>query len=1468
MVQNKLGAYVTSSLNEDYGTDISIEKVKITFFGNIKLKNIVSKDKNKKSLFEIKDLKTSIVSFINLKKLINNGHPYLGFIDVEGLQLNIIQNKGEVKSNIDEFVDSFDDGKPSSGKFRMFVNAITVKNSLFTYTDYNLQTPKVLYFTDLNGTLEDFIIKGPNVTTSIKTLKFKDHRGLEIKEFISKFSYTKTRIVLDDLEIKSNNSEISGKAMLTYKIEDFKDFINKVVFDVQFDKAIVSLNDLNLFYEEFGINNQFYADTHLIGTLNNFTTHSLKLIDNNNTEIIGNITFKNLFSKKENDFQILGDFDKISSNYESLKIIMPRILGERMPSSLAQFGDFDINGKMNLNYNDITADVSMLSELGFVKSKLYINNLSDIDDASYNGFIALNKFDIGTLVGYKNIQKVTLNLEVDGHGFTQQHLDTKANGNIEALFYNGYKYTNITIDGSFKMPYFKGYFNSKDPNLLMAFDGVVDLSDTINNYNFKANIDYANLKTLNLYSKDSVSIVKGLVNVNVTGNSIEEVYGTINLKNLYYQNNKENYSFEEFKLESSFDQNNERTIIVKSNDIVNGKIVGKFKFNQLQKLIENAAGSLYANYAPNELLPNQYIDFDLTLYNKAIEALFPTINVAKNTRLKGKIVSDEELFILDFKSPSVTIDANKFSGITIDVNNKNPLYNTYISLDSLSSKYYNITDFNLINVTQNDTLFFRTEFKGGTNNEDNYNLNIYHTINSDKNSVVGFKKSEINFKKNIWYINENEDEKNKIVFDKKLENFSFDKILISNQNEYFSFEGLLKGSNYKELKFNFNNIDLNKVTPSLKNLSFAGRLNGLIDFNQDYDIYKPISDLQIDDLQVNNFDVGNFKMQVSSDEVFKKFNVNLSIKKAGVENLNTKGTVEIINKEALLSLDTKLDDFDIKPLGPLLSSIFSDMRGKASGRANIMGKATKPEIDGVIYLDNSGMNIPYLNVDFNMENRSRVDVTESQFIFRNIEISDTKHNTKAVFKGSVKHKNLDNWVLDLSLTSKNILALDTKESEEYYYGTAFLNGSASIIGPVQSLKINVSGKSEKGTTIKIPVKETEDYGDVSFITFIKGGQEKIIQEKTKSIQGVDVVLDFDITQDAEIEVILNQDTGHAMKGRGGGGLNMHINTNGVFDMRGDFTVFEGEYNFKYGKIISKKLDVKKYGTIVWEGDPLKATLNLEAVYKTQTNPSVLLESSSISNRKVDTDVIIKITGNLENPETDFSFDYPNVSSVYKSEILYKLSDKDTRVQQAISVLAGGTYFSQGAVASDYYSNALGETASSLLQDVISNDEDVVKFGLGYSTGSKINNISDRVAVNLSSQINDKLSINGIVGLPVGGISQSGIVGNVELQYQLNTDNTFRARAFNKENDISYLGQGIGYTQGLGISYNVDFDDITELWRKIFYPKTLQQNPDNNPFNENSDSYFNPEFINISNIQDKNKSSEKTIKEAEKVPEID
>ena len=56
---------------------------------------------------------------------------------------------------------------------------------------------------------------------------------------------------------------------------------------------------------------------------------------------------------------------------------------------------------------------------------------------------------------------------------------------------------------------------------------------------------------------------------------------------------------------------------------------------------------------------------------------------------------------------------------------------------------------------------------------------------------------------------------------------------------------------------------------------------------------------------------------------------------------------------------------------------------------------------------------------------------------------------------------------------------------------------------------------------------------------------------------------------------------------------------------------------------------------------------------------------------------------------------------------------------------------------------------------------------------------------------------------------------------LNEDRTLSLKFFNKENSIQNFGEQIGYTQGLGLSYNIEFENVKELLEKIFTNKIKQ-----------------------------------------------
>jgi hypothetical protein len=1458
-VQTYLAKEVTTRLNKEFKTNITVNQVAITVFGVVKLKKVIILDHHKDTLIYAKRINTNILDF---KKIID-GDLIFGSLRLDGLVFNMKQYKGEKDNNLDKFIAAFDTGKPSTKKFLMKVENVSITNGRYILSDENQENPKDLDVKNLNTEFSDFQIFGPEVTTKIDKMNFLDHSGLEVKNLAAKFTYTKKNIILDNLDLTTNESLIKGKVVLSYDRKDFVDFNNKVRFDIRLDEAKIATNDIRNFYNELGKDQIYNLQAEISGTLNDLQAKNLKLIDNRNSQIIGDVNFKNLFGKKGQEFYMKGSFDKVASSYENLTQTLPNVLGKKLPSSLKKLGQFVLNGDAEITTKTIDADFYLKTILGNIKSKLYMSNIDNIDNAKYKGNIVLDNFNIGSFLNRKDVEKVSLDVDVDGKGFTEKYLDTKFSGDIFKIKYNKYDYSKIIVDGMFKSPIFKGKVYINDPNLFMDFDGLVNFNKKDISYDFQTKVDYANLVKLN-FMQDSTAVFKGDVAMKVSGTNLDNLQGNIYIKETSFQNNKEKFNFDDFTINSSFDANRVRTITVNSPDIIDGKVVGKFQVNQLQKMVENSFGSLYTNYNPNKIKPEQFLKFDITINNKIVELFYPQVSIGTNTNFKGLINSDNDEFKLDFKAPNVKVFDNEFDNIQVAIDNKNPLFNTYITLDSIKTKQYKVRDFSLINVTTKDTLFLRSEFKGGPKGKDFYNLNLFHTINRDKNNVVGIQKSEMMFKDYLWFLNEKELKNNTVTFDKNFKNFNIDNIIMSHENQKIELSGLLNGNDNKDLKLNFDNVEIDKILPVVDKFQFEGNLSGLVNLKQVDKIYQPTSSLKIQDLKLNKIELGNLILDIEGDNSFKKFVLNSSIENKNVESFSAKGDIAITDKKADLNLNLNFEDFNLGVLSSLGGDVLSNIRGFASGKASITGNSNDPDINGRLFLNNAGMGIPYLNIDYKIENQSIVDVTKSKFLFRKATLTDSKFNTQGSVLGVIEHKNFGDWKLDLNINSKRLVALDTKDTEDAaYYGVAFINGSATIKGPTNALVITVNAKSDKGTAIKIPINDSQATSTHNYIHFVTKEEKYNITSTTKTqnrnYNGLELEFELDITPDAEIEVILDRNSGHGMKGKGYGSLLFKINTLGKFNMWGDFQAYEGTYNFKYGGIINKKFEVKKGGSISWEGDPMRAILNLEAVYKTIANPATLVENPAY-NKKVDVEVIIGIKGNLSNPEPDFNINFPTMSSVFKSEIQTKLDDKDTRQKQAIFLLSTGSLLSDvGVDQATIGKDILYDKVSDIFGNIFSGND---KIGVGIdikAANTKLGSESDgRVGLSFNYKISDRITFNGKAGIPVGGINQSAIVGNAEIQYRVNQDGTMNLRFFNKENDINYIGQGIGYTQGVGISYDVDFDTFQELLNRFFKTKEKEEKKKQDP--EQPDSDMLPDYINFSDNPKKKKEATEIKKE--------
>ncbi len=1452
-VQTNLGKKATKRINQDFGTNINIGKVGLQFNGDVELKNIFIEDYKKDTLISIKELNTSILSFRNLY----NGKLVFGDIDVMDLRFNVKTYKGEDQTNLDVFVAKFDEDNPKNNDsgFLLSSSDVSIYDSKFKLIDENRETQKVLEFNDLNINATNFLIRGPDVSARINTLAFKDSRGLSIKNLITNFEYTREHMSFNNLSINTPYSSLNGTVRFDFNREDLKEFEDKVQVTAKFEKSNIFLNELNTFYNEFGNNERAELTVDLSGTLNNLNASNLNLTSSSRTIINGDLIFKNLFNKKAGNFSMDGKFNNLSSNYYDLKALLPNILGESIPSVFSKLGNFTISGTSYITATTIDADLEMYTELGQVVSKLKMTHVNEVDNADYIGNVVFTEFDLGKLINDPNVKTTSFNLDVDGKGFTLDNLSTNIKGQVFTINYNNYSYKNLDVSGTLGNKIFNGLLISNDENFKFKFEGLADMSKDVKALDFTAIVEYANLKELNFVKNDSISVFKGIVTTSMKGSGADDAFGELNFKNTTYINQNDEYYFEDFSIKSIF-ENNQRVIEINSPDIIEGKVSGNFKFRDIGKLVENSVGSIYTNYVPNKIETDQYMDFNFKIYNKIVEVFYPELELGSNTFVRGRIESDEKGFKLTFKSPQIKLFNYFANDISINIDNSNPLFNTYIEIDSLNTKYYNVSKFSLINVTQRDTLFIKSEFKGGNQNKDDFNLSMFYTINKDNKSVIGFRKSEITFKENKWTINELQNKLNKVVFDRTFKDFDFSSIVMNNDDEEIELSGIMRDSTYKKIELDFKDVNLYKITPRIDSLSLAGKVNGRLDILQENGVYLPTSNVVIRNLKVNDYELGNLQANIVGNKSLTNYKVDVLLQNDNLKSLVAKGNVDIGPENPSIDLKIEFEEFLLNPLNPFGQGVITNIRGLATGIVIVNGSLKQPQFNGKLYLDNAGLSIPYLNVDYSFDFDSEVELEQQKFIFKDVEITDSKYFSKAILNGFIGHKNFSDWKLGLDIETNRLLVLNTKDNEEaLYYGTAFMNGTATINGPTDELLISVDGSTAQGTVFKIPLNDFESYGDNSYIHFLSP-EEKQARLRGESILNTDVKgleLNFDliINPYADIEIVIDRNSGSTIQGSGNGNLLFEINTNGKFRMFGDFAVTKGTYNFVYGGLIQKELSVEPGGSLRWEGDPLKAQIDLKAIYETQANPSVLLDNPI--NKSIPINVEINLTGELEQPEPDFTFRFPNLSSTIRSELDYRLETKESRENQALYLLATGSFASEISLGQQAY-GTIADRVNSLFNSLIASDNGKVQFGFNYEAGEQTPDYQtdDRLGLTLSTKISDRVLFNGKVGVPIGGVNETVIAGDAEIAILLNEDGTLTAKFFNRENNIRNFGEEIGYTQGAGISYNVEFDTFKEFLDIIFSGKNKKKKnaTSADAINKTAKEENFPEYINIKSKNNK------------------
>lgn len=1422
-VQTVLSHLVINQINTKYNTAIYIHKVDFSSLRVLKLKGVEIKDHHHNTMVYVKNLTINIVDY---KKLLKENFDFKK-VTFDELYLNIKTYKSETDDNFSHFLKSFDKpiDKRTYKEFLLNASIVQLNNSEIFIVDDNNIKPENAFFKKVKGTLNNFKIKGSKVFATIKKLKLIDNNTLEIKDLTAQFSYSPQKIELLNTVLKTPTSTLKAELVFTYHKDDLKDFNNKVKINANIKEASISLLDVRKFYAEIGDNDQMQISSQISGTLNNLFLNDFKLKSSSNAKVNANLNLINSFDQQK-PFQLNASWNQLETNYNHLSKLLPNILGKKLPPEFKSLGQINLHGNTVVTKKQLSGNVFVLSDLGEFIADGILNNIDQIENVNYDGKISIFDFNLGQYTNNKNVGLFSLDAKVKGTGFTLKKLNTNVEGVITKFQFKEYLYKNVTINGIYKNMQFNGLVTMADENIKLKFDGLADLTGKIYTYKFNAIVDYAHLNKLNLFTRDSLALLKGNLNFNVEGNSLNDLVGNINFKNASYQNEKDTYQFEDFTISSVFNEGI-RHIDINSKDIIEGSLSGKFKFEELIKIARNSLGSIYTHYKPYKVSKGQFVDFQFNIYNKLIEVFYPQIKFAPNTYLKGNIVSDNEQFKLHFRSPKLEAYEYQFNDIRLQIDNKNPLFNTQLFVEQLDKDNFSFRNVNLVNKTLNDTLFIKSSMEGGLEKSDSYQLSFYHTINKENKSVIGVEKSNITIRDNQWIINSKNLETNQIVYDETSKNININLINIESGKQKIDISGNIKVDQKKDILLKFENVEIAKVIPPIKYIKMEGILNGLVNILEENKQITPISKVEISDLKINDKAFGNLNLEIIGTNSRKKYQVDLALKRNVWNSLNAHGFIDFNPQKPTIDLDIDLENFQIDAFSTLGKETITNIRGDLYGEIKATGLLENPDINGFLYLDKAGMEIPYLNVNYQFDGTSVVEVKGQSFIFKDIDLKDATFNTTGILNGSITHNKFKDWFLDLSATTKNLLVLNTKQTENsLYYGTGYLAGEANIIGFTDRLTIDVNGKTNKNTYFVIPLSDVKTVENFKLIHF--KNKENVEESKTfkeqylENTKGLSLNFNINVTKDAVVEMVLDQSTGSYLKGSGTGDLQIEINTRGKFNMYGDFMVDNGNYNFKYGGIIDKPFKVVKGGTISWNGSPYSAQVDLEAIYNLKANPRVFLENIA-TNRKIPVNLITKFSGELFNTQKEFDIQIPNSSTAVNSELAFKLNDNDQnkKMRQFFSLLVTKSFFNENEFTFDGTSAISGTTSdvvSGVLSDILNTADGKFQIGVDFTAGDKRSvlnqRIDDQVDISVDTQINDRILINGKIGVPIGSKTQNNVIGEIKVEFLLNEEGSLRSTVFNRQNEIQYLDEEDGYTQGVGLSYQVDFDNFNELLEKL------------------------------------------------------
>ena len=1322
--------------------------------------------------------------------------------------------------------ESYDTIHIELGAWDIEATQLILSNCGFSFKDDNSSgNPDGINFSDLELTelnidMSDIIYSGDTILTTINRISLKDKSGFQLDTLAANVIFSAYEVTLSDLLIATPHSSIKDQFGFSYTtLNDFDRFETDVRMNADFKNSTISNSDLAFFVpqlKEYDITLGLSA--RIYGTLSNIKARDFDAVINDIGGIKGTLDIKGLPNIDETFLDL-----KLDPLYADMRALDALLGSNTIPKNLLTLGNVNYIGRVTGFAYNLVAYGDINTDQGGIYSDINFTYDPKIKLSSFSGNLNTTALNVGVIAGSPEmLGKVSMDANVHGSIASDNTAEFDVDASINSIEFNKYTYSNIDVDGELKNNSFKGNFAVDDPNIVMTFNGVVDFTDSLPVYNFKSTISRANLMQLNFY--DQPIVFSATASMNTKGSSIDDMVGSANFGDLLLIREKYIYRLDTLVINSNYIEN-KKVIDVKST-LINFNISGDYAITALPSAIKNMVGH-YTTGKSDSLISVQKAEYTLTVKNadRLMAIFYPDIQIVRNLTVSGNFNTGINEFNTRVRVDELEYKSMHFDTLLFEARTEGKALGFFARLNSTQ-----INEDTRIPIIRAEGTFARNEL--------NYNLKVGKDTDEDRinlNGAIKFEDSlmafnilpsEIYFQNEKWDIQPN----NSLQYVNK--NIIADNFTLNSGDKLISLTSSADDKFNTVLKLKVTNIPIGELAEAyiLPGEEVSGNLDASYTIGNLLTKPSFIGGAEIKALTLNGVLLGDLKVNTSLIQPSYKLKFNSTL--SGDNGFTTDGYY-IFSETDSIVLEANLRRTKLLIVEPFLRGILSELNGDITGKLNIEGPVTRPEMRGSLTVKDGEANIDYLGVNYYFP-ELKINIDKNKIEVPKSIIHDKLNNT-GTLEGEITYSNFNNWNFKkFQLLSDNILLMESTAKENPdFNGYVIGKVDANITGKLDALNISVVATPHAKTLVNLPTYGSGNIKKHDFIRFVDRGdtnQIKTIDELNLAIVTIDLKLN--VTPDAQIKILLNSEGTEFLLGRGYGVLNIQANSLGKVEIFGDYRITEGLYDFSFQGLFNRPFTVVPGSTIKFKGDPLKAELDLSAQY-TAKKVAISTLTATSSQETTDVNVLILVTGTLDAPNLNFDLDIPESAASNNSDFQRRIqeieSDKNELNKQVFGLLITTSFLPQDLTTY----NPVGVTATSTLNDFVSSQittyfqnvlSDFLKnteIDIGYDniqTGSY--NFTDEQGKQFDVAVKREINENIIVKVGTtyydfasgGTSSASSLAGDFEVEYLITDDGRIRVKAFRISEYDAIIAKNDVKT-GVGIYYTKDFDKVKELFQR-------------------------------------------------------